>query len=119
MTPKPFIPASLWLVVITYLSVSSGAQMPKINLLSADKVGHALAYALLVWLLAWGVKRAKNRPATRTELFGMFVLATAYGAFMEWIQGKFFPNRFFEYDDMLANAAGAFLSCLVLIVLKK
>lgn len=119
MTWKPFLPALGWLAVITYLSVTSGVQLPKFNLFSADKIAHAGAYALLVGFLVWGVWTSKKRMPLRGELVLFFVLATAYGALMEWVQGTFFPNRFFEYDDMLANAAGAFLASIFASQLSK
>lgn len=109
MTFKPFWPAALWLLVITYLSVSPGVQLPKMELFSADKLAHAGAYALFAGLLLWGRAKSTGRRASRTESLVVFALAAGYGALMEWVQGTFFPYRFFEYDDMLANAAGAFL----------
>jgi len=113
MTLKSFLPAIFWLAVVTYLSVTSKLQVPKFQLFAADKIGHAAAYALLVWLLAWGVWKSKNRALTRGEMFFIFCFAAGYGALMEWVQGTFFPNRFFEFDDMLANAAGAFLAVML------
>jgi len=110
---KPFMPAALWLAVITYLSVTPNVQLPKFELFSADKLAHAGAYALLAWFMAWGVWKLKGRKASPGELFLIFCLAVGYGALMEWVQGTFFPNRFFEYDDMLANAAGAFLAVII------
>lgn len=107
------MPAALWLAVITYLSVTPSLQLPKIELFSADKLAHAGAYAVLALLLAWGVWKLRARMATRGELVLIFCLAAGYGALMEWVQGTFFPYRFFEYDDMLANAAGAFLAVIV------
>ena len=118
MLLKPFLPATLWLVAITYLSVSSNVQLPKIELFSADKLAHAGAYAILGWLLAWGVWRSKGGIKSR-ELFLIFCIASLYGAMMEWVQGTFFPNRFFEYDDMLANAAGAFIAGISALPLLK
>jgi VanZ family protein len=38
---------------------------------------------------------------------------------MEWVQGAFYPNRYFEYFDMLANTVGAVLSGIVYFALKK
>jgi VanZ family protein len=38
---------------------------------------------------------------------------------MEWVQGTFYPNRFFEYYDMLANTAGAILAGTVYFLVKK
>lgn len=119
MIVKPFVPAAIWLVIVTFLSTSGGVPLPKFDLFSADKIGHAGAYAVLVWLLLWGVWKTKNREATAGEKFLIFALAAGYGAFMEWVQGTFFPGRFFEYDDMLANAAGAFLAMMLAVPLYK
>lgn len=113
MQLKAFLPAILWLLVLTYLSVSSGVKLPKIDLFSPDKIGHAGAYALLVWLILRGIWKAQNKAAGPGTLWLVFGFATAYGALMEWVQGTFFPGRFFEYDDMLANSAGAFLAVMI------
>ncbi|MBC7775202.1 MAG: VanZ family protein, partial [Phycisphaerae bacterium] len=88
-------------------------QLPKIELFSTDKLAHAGAYVVLVLCLAWGIWKSKNRAPARGEMFLIFCIATLYGALMEWVQGTYFPNRFFEYDDMLANTAGAFLAIMV------
>jgi VanZ family protein len=114
---KPFVPAMIWLAIITWLSVTPGVQMPKFNLISADKLAHAAAYGLLAGLLIRAVRRARQRAISRAGMWGIFGFSTAYGALMEWVQGTFFPGRFFEYDDMLANAAGAFLA-LIFVHLK-
>lgn len=119
MPLKPYWPAILWTLVITYLSVSPGVQLPKIQLISADKIGHAAAYALLTGLLIWGLVRAQKRPAQNRALWIMGCIAAGYGALMEWVQGTFFPHRFFEYDDMLANAVGACFAVLVYIWWRK
>ncbi len=111
---KPFLPALLWLVAITFLSLSSNVPMPKIDFFSPDKLAHAGAYALLTALLALGVRKSKNSPLSRKNLFLIFCFAAGYGAFMEWVQGTYFPNRFFEYYDMLANASGALFAIVIL-----
>ena len=108
MQLKSFFPALLLLIAITFLSVSSNVPMPKMNFFSPDKLAHAGSYALLTWLLIRGISKSKNSPVSRRELLLVFCFAAGYGAFMEWVQGTFFPNRSFEYYDMLANAAGAF-----------
>jgi VanZ family protein len=112
MFKKPYLPAALWLAIVTALSVSPGVPMPRFNLLSADKVGHAVAYAMLAWLLFQGFKAANRRLPNTKESLIIFSLATGYGILMEFVQGTFFPNRFFEVDDMLANAFGALLATI-------
>ncbi|MFN0035359.1 MAG: VanZ family protein [Saprospiraceae bacterium] len=113
MNLKTFLPAFFWLVAVTFLSVTSSVQLPKFNLFSIDKLAHAGAYALLTWLILWGLEKSRQRRAQGHELFLAFCFATLYGAGMEWVQGTFFPDRFFEFDDMLANAAGAFLAMML------
>ena len=113
MQKRSFLPVLIWLVFVTYMSLNGGVQLPKMNLISADKLGHAAAYAVMVWLLLAGFEKAKNRPTTRGEQVLAFIAVSGYGAFMEWVQGTFFPNRFFEFDDMLANSAGAFLAIML------
>ena len=111
---KPFLPALLWLLAITFLSLSSNVPMPKVNFFSPDKVAHAGAYAVLTWLLAWGVRKSKNSPLSASDLVLIFCFSAGFGALMEWAQGTFFPNRFFEYKDMLANALGALFAIVIL-----
>ncbi len=110
MTKKYYLPAFLWLLVVTGLSVTPGMQLPKFELLSTDKLGHLAAYALLTWLLLWAYNRSTGlRPGWKTGLV-MFTFSTCYGILMEFVQGTFIPGRFYEVDDMIANATGAALA---------
>jgi VanZ family protein len=113
MKSAAYIPTLLWLAAITWLSLSGGVRMPKFNLLSTDKLAHAAAYLLLAALCVWGYRRSTSQLPTSTLLWLIFVGCTLYGAFMEWVQGTYFPNRTFEYDDMIANAVGALLGTLL------
>lgn len=105
---KPLVPAIVWLIAITFLSTRGTVSMPNFNLIGADKLAHAAAYGLLVWLILLGLSQTTplNRH-TAAQRFGVFLFATGYGILMEFVQANFFPNRYFEYDDMLANAFGA------------
>ncbi|MFN0215402.1 MAG: VanZ family protein [Saprospiraceae bacterium] len=116
---KSFLPTLIWLVFITALSISPSVKLPKYELFSADKLAHAGAYAVLVGCLAWGVWGTKKRAITNMDLFLLFCVSTLYGALMEGIQGWFFPNRFFEIDDMLANASGSFLAAIAIAIYSK
>ncbi len=111
---KPLVPAVIWLIVITFLSTRGTVSMPRFNLIGADKFGHAAAYGLLVWLILLGMSRVKSAN-TFDHRLGVFLFATGYGVLMEFVQANFFPGRFFEYDDMLANAIGAAMGWLVFI----
>ena len=111
---KSLVPAVLWLIAITFLSTRGTVSMPRFNLIGADKFGHAMAYGLLVWLILLGISRVKSCDSFSHRL-GVFLFATGYGILMEFVQANFFPGRFFEYDDMLANAIGAVIGWLVFV----
>ena len=64
-----------------------------------DKLGHALAYALLAW---WAMGCFASTNARRRALLGLLAL----GATLEWAQGALTADRMRDGLDMLANAAG-------------
>lgn len=104
-------PAWIWLLIITYLSTKGGISVPKFDLLASDKLGHAAAYCLLAWLMLYGLSR--TTPATTGLGLVVLAFAAGYGALMEYVQFAFFPDRHFEYDDMLANTLGALIGWLL------
>lgn len=65
------------------------------------------AYFVMAALLLWGFHRTIGiSPATMT----VAILASSlYGIGMEFIQYAFFPNRFFEVLDIIANIIGSVL----------
>ncbi|MCC7505318.1 MAG: VanZ family protein [Saprospiraceae bacterium] len=101
-----FWPAVLCLAGITGLSVMPSVQLPKFDLLAPDKLGHALAYGVLGWLSLRGLRLYQGRLTTLAAAL-MSAAAAGYGVLMEFVQAAFIPGRFFELDDMLANAIGA------------
>ena len=104
---RGYLPAGIWLGVIVFLSTKGGVSVPAFDLFQTDKAAHAGAYALLVWLVLWGMTRQRAGGIRWVQGVVVVLFATAFGALMEWVQFRFFPDRFFEYDDMLANAVGA------------
>ncbi|MCE2821188.1 MAG: VanZ family protein [Bacteroidota bacterium] len=109
-----YIPALVWLIFITILSTGPGVPLPEVKLITTDKLAHAAAYAVLCWLTLGIWRKAGFAQILWTVLF-----CTGYGTLMEWVQGTFYPNRFFEYYDMLANTAGAILAGTVYFLVKK
>lgn len=104
---KPYLPAIVWLLVITGMSLVPKIQLPEFNLMSTDKVGHVAAYALLVWLILRGYKQKNGIEADWKIGLAVVFTATLYGALLEFVQGNFIPGRLFGFDDMLANTIGA------------
>ena len=104
---KAYLPALLWLLLITGLSVMPGVQLPAFHLFSADKLAHAVVYGVLTWLLLRANTRTRQAPLSFGNEIIVLCLSTIYGVFMEFVQFAFIPGRFYEYDDMLANAFGS------------
>lgn len=83
--------------LILYLSLTS-VPLPGPTFFNADKVGHFIAYAVL---MGWFTQLYPGKPA-RIRLGISFV---CMGVAMEVLQGLN-PARVFEYADMVANTAG-------------
>jgi VanZ family protein len=84
-------------------------QLPEITQ-SPDKIGHFFAYGLLTWLYLWALQ--KERKWSRKSVLLILASVSAYGILLEFLQWGFFPNRYFEVLDMLANVGGAIISYL-------
>lgn len=104
---KNFIPAFIWTIIVTGLSAMPGLPAMDWDLVSADKAGHFIAYAILAWLVCLGFN--KNNTITYKNYLTAFIFSAGWGMLMEWMQGTFFPYRFFEWPDEIANAIGAIL----------
>jgi VanZ family protein len=107
---KAYLPTLVWVVVITIVSTMPGIQLPNFNLFSADKLAHAIMYATFVFLVVRDFKKKNGRWPDFKEGMTFFLLSAGYGVFMEWVQGTFFPGRFCELDDMIANTFGAIVA---------
>jgi VanZ family protein len=105
-----FTPALLWAAIIFALSTFGSVNPPDLvpNLLEPDKLAHAVAYFLLASLVTWGF--LGNGFTFRQAVLYSFFGSVGYGILMELIQYHFFPNRFFEKWDIVANTIGCLLS---------
>ncbi len=104
---KPFLPATLWALLIFALSVMPGIQMPE-TIVAPDKLGHLVVYGILNWLILNALRKSE-RFSEKTILLA-FIGVSTYGILLEFVQWAFFPNRFFEVWDMIANIMGALTS---------
>jgi len=105
-----YIPAILVGIVIFLLSTFLGAQAPNPmpDVLATDKIGHFLAYFVLTSLALWAMVRNGQYQNKRAWLLvGGIAL---YGIVLEIVQFGFFPGRYFEWWDMLANLVGALIA---------
>ena len=105
------IAASIWALTIPVLSLLPAPFFQQAHELvhfpQANKVVHAIMYAILTALLLWSNARPDRKLQVRSACF-MATAASAYGLLMEWLQ-HFTATRHMCLWDGLANATGAFL----------
>ena len=84
------------------------------DLVSIDKIGHAVVYAILTLLILRGyfTKNAKQVLAV-SILISAVIISSVYGVMMEVMQFSFFPGRFFEVLDIIANIIGSIIGLIV------
>ncbi len=109
----PFLFAVGWAIFIFILStVGVGVNLPSTwsDIIAWDKLAHAIVYFVLTFWLIKGFQ-TRNIPSGRAFLYGA-IIASSYGILMEIVQKTFFPNRYFEVLDIIANIVGVIICVL-------
>lgn len=111
---KYYIPAIICGISIFWLSVTSAADLPETfkDLFSFDKIAHAFAYGVFTALILGAIYKSKGEISS-PERYLVAAASTLYGVLMELIQYYFFPNRYFEVLDILANIMGIVIVHLI------
>jgi len=112
---KRFLPAIACATIIFYLSTTGSINMPQslTDLFSMDKVGHFIAYGFLTYFLLFGFIFTKksddqvNPKWKKKRVYIALIISILYGIGLEVIQYVFFPRRYFEYYDIIANIIGS------------
>jgi VanZ family protein len=100
-----------WLLVAAIVWLSVTPSPPKVDFESSDKIGHLLAYALVMF---WFAQLYAARPA-RLGYAGLFIVM---GVSLEFVQ-RGLGYRTFEVFDMLASSAGVLLGWAAALALRK
>jgi VanZ family protein len=109
---KFYLPALIWAIIILYLSAKT---LPQLNLdfKLSDKVNHFAAYGLLSVLMGWGIWKTEKVLKLKVLLI-ILIISSTYGVLMEIMQYLFFPNRYFDYGDMIANILGSIIGIFII-----
>ncbi len=103
----------IWAAFLLVLSLLPAGRIPKIDLLSdllsVDKWVHALVYGVFAVLLYLPLRGGRILGG-----FWAFLLSSAFGAAMEWLQFVSNTGRHFDLADMIANCFGALIGYLLL-----
>ena len=109
--------AVLWAAFIMLLCGLPGSDLPDINFWDIDiedKIAHAGVFGILGFLMVYGSIRRKAKPfLSRKHILTLMLIASAYGALTEIFQDLFFPSRFGDITDFIADTIGAVLGILV------
>ncbi|HEY6839033.1 MAG TPA: VanZ family protein [Geobacteraceae bacterium] len=111
-----WVPITVWGGIILWLSLIPSPPVLKSELLGWDKFQHAVAYCLLTLL---GVSSLDGLPAIRHRLLWASAGAMLFGAVVEAVQGVFTTTRTAEIGDLLADAAGAAVACVVRVAVRR
>ena len=97
-----------WVALVWYLSLTSHPVDINFGTSFNDKIGHAMAYA---WLMFWFGNLYACRHARNTYAV-IFILM---GVLLEFLQGGMTEVRQFSYGDMLADAIGVGIGYLLVL----
>jgi len=96
----------VWIIVVTYLSLSPFPH--------ADKIGHFVMDAVLSFLCL----NALTHKGKFKYVIAL-LLSISYGILMECCQEAFNGGRHFDYFDIIANIIGALSGALLFLIKKK
>lgn len=107
---KYLLPAILVSLTVLWGSIASTSTINELNPLElSDKYIHFVGYFIVTVAWYFGlVHYQAERPA-----FKSFMIATMLGICIEVIQYSFFPGRFFEILDIIANISGSIIGLLI------
>lgn len=104
----------MWLLIIFIQSSFPAIELPKVELISADKIVHMGVFALLTMLCYISlIHIQKPNMFSEKPLLWSFIICTVYGASDE-IHQYFVPNRSSELQDWAADVLGVILAVLVI-----
>lgn len=101
---------ALWAFIVLLLSLTSSP--PRLSgFLGWDKLQHAGAYGLLSFLIMQYLCYRSSGP--RKSMWYASLTAVFFGACLEIMQLLVAEGRTAEWGDLAADAAGAFLTCVI------
>ncbi len=108
------LPAIIWTVVVSTLTLLPGRDMPEIHLINFDKFAHLGVFGLLNLLyLRW------QRFGVQNGLSSLWitVFVVIYGGLIEFLQWAFYTDRTADWGDFAANTTGCLLAWILLPLL--
>lgn len=107
-------PSILWAAIILGICLMPGRDLPKVELINADKLAHFICYVLLALFTFYGWQKQNSFAWFHVNTFIKILFITSvYGFAVEIMQHVFTADRHFDLYDALANSIGAVAGCFV------
>lgn len=94
-----------------------GQDLPNIDFWEIDiedKIAHLGVFGILGFLMVYGfLRKNSQKNISPGQIFLLIIVASAYGALTEILQGWLFPSRFASLSDFIADAVGAILGIVI------
>ncbi|MFI5211391.1 MAG: VanZ family protein [Ignavibacteria bacterium] len=111
---KYHFPFIAWLLIIFIQSSFTAIELPKVELISADKIVHMGVYGLLTFLCYISlIHLSKPNFPGRSPFLWSSLICMFYGASDE-IHQYFVPNRSCELQDWIADAFGVIIAVAII-----
>ena len=116
---KRIVPAVLWLLIILWVTLTPGEELPKTpDIIGFDKLIHLGIFLVLTFL--WN--RVGNEKGTKTkkEIFitNYLVFGILFAILVEYLQ-QYIPGRSYDYGDMIANITGGTIGTFCFYILHR
>ena len=100
-TLKYHLPLVLWALLILYLSVTPGNELPKFSFWQHDKIFHFIFYRILSVFAKWSLYRQYSFSRLRLRENILIILSiSAFSIMIEILQGKLINGRYFDIFDI-------------------
>ena len=116
-----YLPALVWTLIILKLSTGPGVQIPFTweNIIGIDKLGHLFFYLVHTILLYWTFEEEALFKTRQQRIWWSFLLSMILGILLEIVQFSFYPNRYFEILDIIANIIGSYLGTRLFTIVNR
>ncbi|WP_430410328.1 VanZ family protein [Kordia sp.] len=107
--------AIVWTLLITFLSLVSLEDGPKLPFSFADKIIHGVIY--FTFAISWFVAFTKGKTTSflsKNALLLSVLFAVFYGVLIEIMQETLVENRQGDWQDALANTIGAIVAGILI-----
>jgi hypothetical protein len=115
---RPLRWALLWALLILMLCLIPGRDLPQwrwADLMSLDKLAHAVLFAVLMVLIVRGLRKYPAIEAGLKPTLFALVFSILYGGALEIMQGSLLNDRVADLGDFVANTIGCGLGWLLLV----